>query len=89
MEEAQEDPGVILGMLYVKSILASVLFDTRASHSFIAQGFAKLHGIPLVSLTPPLVVHSLGLTYRTSMVTHGVVIDIGYNLFPTSLIALK
>jgi hypothetical protein len=23
------------------------------------------------------------------MVTHGVVIDIGYNLFPTSLIALK
>jgi hypothetical protein len=35
MEEAQEDPGVILGTLYVKSILASILFDSGASHSFI------------------------------------------------------
>jgi hypothetical protein len=37
MEEAQEGAiDVILGTLYVNSILASVLFDTGASHSFIA-----------------------------------------------------
>jgi hypothetical protein len=89
IKKAEEDQGVILGTLYVNSILATVLFDTGASHSFMAKGFTNLHGIPLVNLTPPLVVHSPGLISRTSMVTHGVVIDIGYNLFPTSLIALK
>ena len=42
-EEAQEDPNVVLGTLLVNCHPASVLFDTRASHSFISESYARLH----------------------------------------------
>ena len=46
-DAAQEDPSVILGNVCVNSldIYATVLFDSGASHTFISEAFAKLHGI--------------------------------------------
>ena len=38
-EEAQVDDGVIIGTLPINSILARLLFDSGASHSFIDEGF--------------------------------------------------
>ncbi|XP_043725642.1 uncharacterized protein LOC122672212 [Telopea speciosissima] len=40
-EEAQSDLGVITGMISVCSLPAYVLFDSRASHSFILPSFAE------------------------------------------------
>jgi hypothetical protein len=37
VEEAQEATDVVLGMFPVNSVLARVLFDSRASHSFVTQ----------------------------------------------------
>jgi hypothetical protein len=37
-----------------------VLFDSGASHSFIATSFAEKHGIPTASLEIPLVTQTLG-----------------------------
>ena len=39
-EEAQEAPDVVIGMFYVNSVLARVLFDSGASHSFVIEEFA-------------------------------------------------
>ena len=39
-EEAQEAPDVVLGMFSVNSVLARVLFDSGASHSFVTKEFA-------------------------------------------------
>ena len=89
IEEAQEDPSVLLGTLRINSVPATVLFDSGASHSFISQVFAEAHGIEFVGLTPPLVIRSPGHSYRTSMVSHGVLITIRSFQFPSSLIALK
>ena len=41
VEEAQVDDGVIIGTLPINSILARLLFDSGASHSFIHEGFAR------------------------------------------------
>ena len=44
-ESAAESPNVVIGTTMVNSYPATVLFDTGATHSFIAQSFVEHHGI--------------------------------------------
>jgi hypothetical protein len=44
----------------VQSVLASVLFDSGASHSFISSHFVKTYDIATVALKRPLLTKSLG-----------------------------
>jgi hypothetical protein len=60
-QEAQQAPGVVLGEFLVEFIHAPVLFDSGASHSFIATSFVEKHGIPTTSLEIPLVTRTPGL----------------------------
>jgi hypothetical protein len=59
-EEAEDAPGVILGEFLVQSFLATVLFDSGASHSFISSYFVETHDIPTVALKKPLITKSPG-----------------------------
>ena len=45
----------------VNSILATVLFDSGASHSFISQAFVRMHNIPLCAMKDPILVNSLAV----------------------------
>src|SRR3954468_12245170 len=76
-------------MLCVNKILATVLFDSGASHTFMSQIFSQEHGINFEPLSTPLTIHSLGSSWFTTMVSHGNENDIAYQKFPTSFIALK
>jgi hypothetical protein len=57
-EQAQETPGVVLGMFPVNSVPATVLFDSRASHSFITKQFVAKHNIPMSSMKTHLLIGS-------------------------------
>jgi hypothetical protein len=57
-EEAQDVPGVVLGTFSVNSILATVLFDSGASHSFITEQFVAKHDIPMSSMKTHLLISS-------------------------------
>jgi hypothetical protein len=59
-QEAQQAPGVVLGEFLVEFTPATVLFDSRASHSFIATSFVEKHGIPSTPLEIPLVTRTPG-----------------------------
>jgi hypothetical protein len=74
-EEAEDAPGVIFGKLLVRSILASVLFDSGALHSFISSHFVEEHDIPTIALKRPLMTHSP----RGHIPCHLGVIDIPIN----------
>ena len=63
-QEAQEAPDIVLGVFLVNSTLATVLFDSGASHSFIASGFVAKHKIPTVLLKTPLITHSPGASIK-------------------------
>ena len=63
---AQEVPEVMLGMFSVNSILAIVLYDSGASHSFISQAFVRMNSIPLCTMKNPILVNSLGGSMPTS-----------------------
>jgi hypothetical protein len=47
IEDAQAAPDIIIGMILVNDNNAIVLFDSRASHSFIAATFVLKHNLPL------------------------------------------
>jgi hypothetical protein len=74
-ETAMVEPEVMLGTFDVHSIPATVLFDSRASHSFISQLFVKTHNIPLCAMRNPILVNSPGGSMQAS-----------YQCLPISLI---
>jgi hypothetical protein len=47
MEEAQEAPDVVIGMFLINDTSAVMLFDSRASHSFISAAYIGKHNLPL------------------------------------------
>jgi hypothetical protein len=59
-QEAQEAQGVVLSEFLVSSVLATILFDSGASHSFISSSFVEKHSIPIVLLKAPLLTRTPG-----------------------------
>jgi hypothetical protein len=60
VEDAQAAPDIIIGMILVNDIGAIVLFDSGASHSFVAANFVQKHNIPLSLLKNRMIVSSPG-----------------------------
>jgi hypothetical protein len=50
VEEAQEAPDVVIDMFFVYDTSAVVLFDSRASHSFISDAYVGKHNLPIALL---------------------------------------
>jgi hypothetical protein len=60
VEDAQAAPDVIVDMILVNDNNAIVLFDSEASHSFIAANFVQKHNLPLSMLKNQMIVSSPG-----------------------------
>ena len=65
-EMALVEPEVMLGMFDVNSTPATILFDSRASHSFISQAFVRMHSIPLCAMRDHILVNSPGGSMQAS-----------------------
>jgi hypothetical protein len=60
MEDAQAAPDFIIAMILVNDNNAIVLFDSRASHSFVAANFMQKYNLPLSMLKNRMIVSSPG-----------------------------
>jgi hypothetical protein len=60
VEEAEEAPDVVIGMFLVNDTFAVVLFDSRASHSFISAVYVGKHNLPLALPRCQMIISSLG-----------------------------
>jgi hypothetical protein len=58
VEDAQAAPDIIIGMILVNDNNAIVLFDSGASHSFVAANFVQKHNLPLSMLKNRMIVSS-------------------------------
>jgi hypothetical protein len=58
VEDAQEAPDVIIGMILVNDNNAIVLFDSGASHSFVSPSFVQKYNMPLSMLKNRMIVSS-------------------------------
>jgi hypothetical protein len=60
VEDAQAAPDIIIDMILVNDNGAIVLFDSRASNSFVAANFVQKHNLPLSMLKNRMIVSSPG-----------------------------
>jgi hypothetical protein len=60
MEDAQIAPNVIICMILVNDNNAIMLFDSGASHSFVATSFVQKYNLPLSMLKNRVIVSSPG-----------------------------
>jgi hypothetical protein len=47
---------IALGMFYINAILATILFDSSATHSFMSARYANTNEIPLLNMRKPMIV---------------------------------
>jgi hypothetical protein len=58
VEEAHEDPDVVIGIFLINDTSAVVLFNSGASHSFISAAYVGKHNLPLALLRCQMIVSS-------------------------------
>src|SRR6185503_10318846 len=80
---------VVLGEYLVSSTLATVLFDSGASHSFISSSFVEKHKIPTVLLKTPLLTRTPGGDIRYQLGCLRVRINLSGVEFLADLVVLK
>jgi hypothetical protein len=88
-QEAQGAQGVVLGEYLVNSALATVLFDSGASHSFISSSFVGKHRIPTVLLKTPLLTRTPGGDINCQLGCPRVRINLSGVEFLADLVVLK
>ena len=76
IESAQEALDVVFGTCLVDSSLTSVLFDSGASHSFIAHRFVKEYSIPKCPMKKQMIVNSPGRDMQATLMCPSVRVEI-------------
>jgi hypothetical protein len=87
-EEAQQAQDVVLGMFLTSSHPATVLFNSRASHSFISSSFVVRHQLPIIIMKQTMLVSSPGGEMRTKHICLAISITIRGIDFLANLIVL-
>jgi hypothetical protein len=89
MEEGQKALDVVIGMFFVNDTSAVVLFDSRASHSFISTAYVEKHNLPMALLRCQMMVSSLGGNMPARQLCLKVNLKIRGVDFVTNLIVLE
>jgi hypothetical protein len=84
----QKTPGVALGTFSIEYHSANVLFDIRATHSFVTASWVESHNIPVAPMCPPMRVSSIGGRTQTDRFFLSARVQIRGIEFPTDLIVM-
>jgi hypothetical protein len=88
-ESVSEDANMVYGMFLINSILASILFDSGASHSFVTKSFVEKHNIPNYPMNKKLLIRSPGSELRATHSCSQTKIEIRGLSFLVELIILE
>ena len=88
-ESAAKSPNMVIGTTMVNSYPATVMFDTGATHSFIAQSFVEHHGIRTSTLKKCMLISSPGGQLRSHIFCPRVSISIGGVKFSANLMVIE
>ena len=86
--EAQVDDGVIIGELSINSMLARMLFDSKASHSFIHEGYVQDNKFPTMEFGRAFWIIAPGITQESNQIVSQARIEIVGLEFLANLIVL-
>jgi hypothetical protein len=88
-QKVQEAPYVDLGMFFVNDTPEVVLFDSRASHSFISDAYVETNNLPIALLQCQMIVSSPGGDMPTTQLCPKVNLKIRGVNFVGNLIVLE
>ena len=88
-KEAQVDDGVITRKLSINSISARMLFDSRASHSFIHEGYVQDNKFSTMEFGRGFWIVAPGITHESNQIVSEACIEIAGLEFLANLIVLK
>jgi hypothetical protein len=74
--EAQQAQDVVLGMFLASSHTVTILFNSRASHSFITSSFDAEHNLPIATMKHTVLIISPGGDMRTKHICLAISINI-------------
>jgi hypothetical protein len=86
--EAEEAPDVVLGTFLINSVPARILFDSRASHSFVTEKFVKKGRLEPTRMTRLMLVQIPGSVAKTQTACKDVPVEIQGITFQADLIVL-
>jgi hypothetical protein len=89
VEESKEAPDVVIGMFFINNTYVVVLFDSRASHSFISTVYVEKHNLPIALLRCQMIVSSPGGDMSTRQLCPKVNLKIRGLDFVANLIVLE
>jgi hypothetical protein len=84
-------PGVLhaIGMFYINSVPATILFDSGAMHSFISACYANTNDLPLQAMQKPLIVITPKGPIEANYMTNRLTLTIMWREFWSTLIVLE
>jgi predicted aspartyl protease len=80
---------IAIGMFYINSILAAILFDSGATHSFISARYATTNELPLQTIQNPMVVITPKGPVEANYMTHRLTLTIMGREFWSTPIVLE
>jgi hypothetical protein len=87
-EAVQETSGMIVGMFPIDSHIAEVLFDTRATHSFITASWVEAHNLTITTMSTPIQIDSASGRVQAGSICLNVSVEIRGIEFPANLIVM-
>jgi hypothetical protein len=89
VEEVMNEPDAVMGTFLLNSFTVLVLFDTRASHSFISSAFVSKHDFTTKTIGKVIKVSSPGGELIVKVGCQNLILEIGKYKFPTHLVVLE
>ena len=80
---------VAYGFISVNSASATVLFDPRASHSFISSAYVKEHEIAMLPIRRPVIVKTPEGEMKANRICPNISLNVKRVNFEANLIALE
>jgi hypothetical protein len=88
-ETTTDGVDIAIGMFYINSILAAILFDSGATHSFISAFYATTNELPLQTMQKPLIVNTPKGPMEANYMTHRLTLTIMGREFWSTHIVLE
>jgi hypothetical protein len=76
VEATKDGPNIVIGTFFINSVLATILFDSRASHSFISARYVHANSLPYLALRRPMIVITPKGAYEATYMSHRIEVAI-------------
>jgi hypothetical protein len=88
-EATSDGADIVIGMFYINSIPAAILFYSGATHLFISARYATINELPLQTMQKPLIVITPKGTVEANYMTHRLTLTIMGREFWSTTIVLE